>query len=334
MYLYSQHRESFINNAFTEPHRQRSGLFPTGDYRRGDTSKLSRSFLIHIIGYIYFALSSTCPIYPSMDLSSQTSGSGGTAFQGLMYAASYDHLAIPLMPRDNISMVSLSSVLLEEVKDVLIPAEMLRIEDSQIIGKEPDSEGPDRFWASGCQGMQYLAQKKFVHRDLAARNCMLDETFTAKVADFGMARDIYDKEYYSIQDQKRVKLPVKWMAIESLQTQKFTTKSDVWSYGVLLWELLTRGASPYPDVDPYDITHYLLKGRRLPQPQFCPDTFYSIMLTCWDPEPERRPSFNSLVTDVQYILSCLEGEHYISLKVNYVNLDLPRPLPVSYWICR
>lgn len=129
----------------------------------------------------------------------------------------------------------------------------------------------------------------------------LDETFTVKVADFGMARDIYDKEYYSIQDRKQVKLPVKWMAIESLQTQKFTTKSDVvsmcspacwdkldtpamhvsasqqwsvsqWSYGVLLWELLTRGASPYSDVDPYDITHYLLKGRRLLQPQFCPDT--------------------------------------------------------------
>lgn len=126
----------------------------------------------------------------------------------------------------------------------------------------------------------------------------LDETFTVKVADFGMARDIYDKEYYSIQDHKRVRLPVKWMAIESLQTQKFTTKSDVvsalhpfkaftiyhmylgngcfvvlqWSYGILMWELLTRGASPYPEVDPYDITHYLLKGRRLPQPQFCPDT--------------------------------------------------------------
>ncbi|XP_019118524.2 macrophage-stimulating protein receptor isoform X4 [Larimichthys crocea] len=354
------------------------------------------------------------PDFSPTDLSSQTSGSG-MAFQGLLYAASYDHLAIPLMPRDNISMVSLSSDLLEEVKDVLIPAEMLRIEDSQIIGKGhfgtvyhgylidsnkqethcavkslnriTDLGEVDQFLREGiimkgfhhpnilcllgimlpkeglplvvlpymkhgdvrhfirsekrnptvkdligfglqvAKGMEYLAQKKFVHRDLAARNCMLDETFTVKVADFGMARDIYDKEYYSIQDHKRVKLPVKWMAIESLQTQKFTTKSDVWSYGILMWELLTRGASPYPDVDPYDITHYLLKGRRLLQPQFCPDTLYSIMLTCWDPEPECRPSFTSLVTEVQYILSCLEGEHYISLKVAYVNLDQPRPYP-------
>uniref|UniRef100_A0A3Q4HT21 Protein kinase domain-containing protein n=1 Tax=Neolamprologus brichardi TaxID=32507 RepID=A0A3Q4HT21_NEOBR len=178
-----------------------------------------------------------------------------------------------------------------------------------------------------ARGMEYLAQKKFVHRDLAARNCMLDENFTVKVADFGMARDVYAKEYYSIQDHKRVKLPVKWMAIESLQTQKFTTKSDVWSYGILLWELLTRGASPYPEVDPYDITQYLLKGRRLLQPQYCPDTLYVIMLACWDPEPECRPTFHSLATEVQHILSNLKGEHYISLKVTYVNLDQPRPYP-------
>lgn len=112
-----------------------------------------------------------------------------------------------------------------------------------------------------------------------------------------MARDVLDKEYYSVQNHRKAKLPVKWMAIESLQTQKFTSKSDVvriliiikmliemdisfqhfslslmqWSFGVLIWEMLTRGASPYPDVDPYDITHYLLRGRRLPQPQYCPD---------------------------------------------------------------
>uniref|UniRef100_A0AAX7UDI1 receptor protein-tyrosine kinase n=1 Tax=Astatotilapia calliptera TaxID=8154 RepID=A0AAX7UDI1_ASTCA len=354
-------------------------------------------------------------VFPNCNLYYQTSGSAGLAFQGLLYSASSDHLSVPLMPRDNISMVSLNSNILEEVKDVLIPPEMLSIEDSQIIGKGhfgtvyhgylldnnkkeihcaikslnriTDFQEVDQFLREGiimkgfnhpnilsllgimlpkeglplvvlpymkhgdlrhfirsknrnptvkdligfglqvARGMEYLAQKKFVHRDLAARNCMLDENFTVKVADFGMARDVYAKEYYSIQDHKRVKLPVKWMAIESLQTQKFTTKSDVWSYGILLWELLTRGASPYPEVDPYDITQYLLKGRRLLQPQYCPDTLYVIMLACWDPEPECRPTFHSLATEVQRILSNLKGEHYISLKVTYVNLDQPRPYP-------
>lgn len=124
-----------------------------------------------------------------------------------------------------------------------------------------------------------------------------------KVADFGLARDVYDKEYYSVHNKSGVKLPVKWMALESLQTHKFTTKSDVvrtrirdtkcfhvyvrttvtdvvhflvcfflqWSFGVLLWELMTRGAPPYSDVNSFDITVYLLQGRRLLQPEFCPD---------------------------------------------------------------
>ncbi|KAM9409793.1 macrophage-stimulating protein receptor-like [Pholidichthys leucotaenia] len=353
-------------------------------------------------------------IHLNSSAGSYRQGSGGMSFQGLLYAASsHEHLSVPLMPKDDISMVSLSSDVLEEVKDVLIPAEMLQIEDQQIIGKGhfgtvyhgylidsnkkeihcavkslnriTDLGEVDLFLREGiimkafhhpnilsllgimlpkkglplvvlpymkhgdvrhfirsekrnptvkdligfglqvAQGMEYLAQKKFVHRDLAARNCMLDENFTVKVADFGMARDVFDKEYYSIRDQRRAKLPVKWMAIESLQTQKFTTKSDVWSYGILMWELLTRGASPYPDVDPYDITCFLLKGRRLPQPQYCPDILYSIMLDCWHPEPDCRPSFQSLVTEVQHILSSLEGEHYISLNVTYANLDQPRP---------
>ncbi|XP_051986945.1 macrophage-stimulating protein receptor [Xyrauchen texanus] len=178
-----------------------------------------------------------------------------------------------------------------------------------------------------AKGMEYLANKKFVHRDLAARNCMLDESFTVKVADFGMARDVYDKEYYSIQDNKKAKLPVKWMALESLQTQKFTTKSDVWSFGVLMWEMMTRGANPYPDVDPYDITCYLIQGRRLPQPQYCLDSLWSILVQCWHPEPEGRPGFSTLVQDLKQILSSLEGEHYINLQITYVNLDQPRPYP-------
>ncbi|KAG8128362.1 hypothetical protein E2320_015203 [Naja naja] len=178
-----------------------------------------------------------------------------------------------------------------------------------------------------ARGMEYLAQKKFVHRDLAARNCMLDETYTVKVADFGLARDIFDKEYYSIRQHRRAKLPVKWMALESLKTQKFTTKSDVWSFGILMWELMTRGASPYPEVDPYDITCYLLQGRRLPQPEYCPDSLYTVMLNCWTPSPEDRPTFSSLIEEVEHIVACLKGDHYINLNVTYVNLDHGHPFP-------
>nr|XP_056710658.1 macrophage-stimulating protein receptor [Euleptes europaea] len=195
--------------------------------------------------------------------------------------------------------------------------------------KNPTVKDLIGFGLQVARGMEYLAQKKFVHRDLAARNCMLDETFTVKVADFGLARDVFDKEYYSIQRHRRAKLPVKWMALESLQTQKFTTKSDVWSFGILMWELMTRGASPYPGVDPYDITRYLLQGRRLPQPEYCPDSLYTLMLNCWAPSSEERPTFLTLIRELEHIVSCLKGEHYINLNVTYVNLNQGQPFAAS-----
>ncbi|XP_011794444.1 PREDICTED: macrophage-stimulating protein receptor isoform X3 [Colobus angolensis palliatus] len=171
-----------------------------------------------------------------------------------------------------------------------------------------------------AHGMEYLAEQKFVHRDLAARNCMLDESFTVKVADFGLARDILDKEYYSVRQHRHARLPVKWMALESLQTYRFTTKSDVWSFGVLLWELLTRGAPPYPHIDPFDLTHFLAQGRRLPQPEYCPDSLYQVMRQCWEADPAARPAFGVLVGEVEQIVSALLGDHYVQLPATYMNL--------------
>uniref|UniRef100_A0A8D2CMY0 receptor protein-tyrosine kinase n=1 Tax=Sciurus vulgaris TaxID=55149 RepID=A0A8D2CMY0_SCIVU len=172
-----------------------------------------------------------------------------------------------------------------------------------------------------ARGMEYLSEQKFVHRDLAARNCMLDESFTVKVADFGLARDILDKEYYSVRQQRHARLPVKWMALESLQTYRFTTKSDVWSFGVLLWELLTRGAPPYPHIDPFDLTQYLAQGRRLPQPEYCPNSLYQLMQRCWEVDPAVRPTFGALVMEVEQIVSSLLGDHYVQLSAAYVNLS-------------
>lgn len=171
-----------------------------------------------------------------------------------------------------------------------------------------------------ARGMEYLAEQKFVHRDLAARNCMLDESFTVKVADFGLARYILDKEYYSIRQHHHTRLPVKWMALESLQTYRFTTKSDVWSFGVLLWELLTRGAPPYPHIDHFDLTQFLAQGRRLPQPEYCPDHLYRVMQRCWMADPAERPTFGVLAEELDRVVAMLCGEHYVQLPVAYVNL--------------
>uniref|UniRef100_A0A452VAN7 receptor protein-tyrosine kinase n=1 Tax=Ursus maritimus TaxID=29073 RepID=A0A452VAN7_URSMA len=171
-----------------------------------------------------------------------------------------------------------------------------------------------------ARGMEYLAGQKFVHRDLAARNCMLDESFTVKVADFGLARDVLDKEYYSVRQHRHARLPVKWMALESLQTYRFTTKSDVWSFGVLLWELLTRGAPPYPHIDPFDLPQFLAQGRRLPQPEYCPNSLYAVMLRCWAADPGVRPTFTALVEDVEHVVARLLGDHYVQLPAAYVNL--------------
>ncbi|XP_064352598.1 macrophage-stimulating protein receptor [Camelus dromedarius] len=171
-----------------------------------------------------------------------------------------------------------------------------------------------------ARGMEYLAEQKFVHRDLAARNCMLDESFTVKVADFGLARDVLDKEYYSVQQHRHARLPVKWMALESLQTYRFTTKSDVWSFGVLLWELLTRGAPPYSHIDPFDLAHFLAQGRRLPQPEYCPDSLYAVMQHCWAADPAARPTFGVLAGEVERMVATLRGDHYVQLPVAYVNV--------------
>ena len=121
--------------------------------------------------------------------------------------------------------------------------------------------------------MEYLSSMKYAHRDLAARNCMLDDNMIVKVADFGLSRDVYERAYYS-SDNNKTKLPVRRMSPESLEKGIYNSKSDVWSYGVLVWELLTCGVTPYPDVDNWDIINYIKTGRRL----LCPSHYPSFIV--------------------------------------------------------
>ncbi|XP_066467950.1 tyrosine-protein kinase Mer isoform X2 [Tiliqua scincoides] len=141
-------------------------------------------------------------------------------------------------------------------------------------------------------GMEYLSSRHFLHRDLAARNCMLRDDMTVCVADFGLSKKIYSGDYYR---QGRIaKMPVKWIAIESLADRVYTTKSDVWAFGVTMWEIATRGMTPYPGVQNHEIYDYLLHGQRLKQPEGCLDELYEIMYSCWRADPVDRPTFSEL----------------------------------------
>ncbi|KAI5607652.1 NT-3 growth factor receptor isoform X1, partial [Silurus asotus] len=148
-------------------------------------------------------------------------------------------------------------------------------------------------------GMVYLSSQHFVHRDLATRNCLVGNGLLVKIGDFGMSRDIYSMDYYRVGGHTM--LPIRWMPPESIMYRKFSTESDVWSFGVIMWEIFTYGKQPWFQLSNNEVIECITQGRVLDRPRLCPKEVYDLMLGCWQREPQQRLN----VKDIQKVLYAL-----------------------------
>ncbi|XP_025005303.1 tyrosine-protein kinase Tec isoform X3 [Gallus gallus] len=153
-----------------------------------------------------------------------------------------------------------------------------------------------------CEGMEYLERNSFIHRDLAARNCLVNDLGVVKVSDFGMTRYVLDDQYTS---SSGAKFPVKWCPPEVFNYSRFSSKSDVWSFGVLMWEVFTEGKMPFEKSSNYDVVTMVSQGHRLYRPKLACKQVYEVMMMCWQEKPEGRPTFEDLL---HIIIDIAEGE--------------------------
>ncbi|GCC33430.1 hypothetical protein chiPu_0011899 [Chiloscyllium punctatum] len=179
-----------------------------------------------------------------------------------------------------------------------------------------------------AKGCTYLEKMHFVHRDLAARNCLVSikeynsTNRKVKIGDFGLARDIYKNDYYRKEGEGL--LPVRWMAPESLMDGMFTNQSDVWSFGILMWEVMTLGHQPYPARTNLEVLHFVRTGGRLEKPSNCPENAHQLMLKCWTREPHKRPSFQYIESSLEHLKSSPQGSQNALVYYNddYRNSDI------------
>ncbi|XP_065656520.1 ephrin type-A receptor 5 isoform X5 [Hydra vulgaris] len=149
-----------------------------------------------------------------------------------------------------------------------------------------------------ASGMKYLSELGYIHRDLAARNILVDKHNICKISDFGMSRVLTNDIY----DTRGGKIPIRWTAPEAIQFKKFTTASDVWSFGILLWEIMSYGERPYWDWSNFEVMDRITSGYRLPPPMHCPKAIHDLMLTCWDKDRVKRPKFSTIYNQIEELI--------------------------------
>ncbi|KAG5892980.1 hypothetical protein JTB14_015024 [Gonioctena quinquepunctata] len=182
-----------------------------------------------------------------------------------------------------------------------------------------------------AKGMKYLASQRFVHRDLACRNCLVAEGPVVKIADFGMSRDVYTCDYYKIGGSRL--LPVRWMSPESVVYGRFTLESDIWSYGVVLWEIYSFGKQPYYGHTNEEVVKLILDGIMLIPPEDCPTLICDLMKNCWKTEPRHRIVFPNICERLEEAhenekkLAEFSYETESTMKPGG-NKSLPRPPPL------
>ena len=143
-------------------------------------------------------------------------------------------------------------------------------------------------------GLEYLAVRHYVHRDLATRNCLIDVKLFVKIADFGLSKDVYTKDYYRL-GEKSI-LPIRWMPPEAVLYCKFSIQSDIWSFGIVLWEIFSSGIQPYCALSNEEVVEHVTKGKLLQCPSGCPKDLYHLMVRCWESEPNERPTASEVYT--------------------------------------
>lgn len=172
-------------------------------------------------------------------------------------------------------------------------------EGTRLLVEDPDALCTSDLLSIGLQiakGMAWLADVPCVHRDLACRNVLITKTKIVRIADFGLSKKHTNKTYYRTKKSKDTPLPVRWMPLECIEEFKFTQKSDVWSFGICLYEIFTLGGTPYPNCDTFNVIEFIRNGNRNKQPEYCHDEIYELMKVCWQFNPKDRPTFNDCIT--------------------------------------